>query len=68
MSFNNKNILEIVVTIFILIEKSKETKIDNTFFYVIKQIILLNYHKIVKIYLLTTNLVVKSSRMIYKFV
>jgi hypothetical protein len=32
MSFNNKNILEIVVTFFILIEKSKETKIDNTFF------------------------------------
>jgi hypothetical protein len=68
MSFNNKKILEIVVTIFILIEKSTETKIENTFFYVIKQIILLNYHKIVKIYLLTTNLVVKSSRMIYKFV
>jgi hypothetical protein len=68
MSFNNKKILEIVVTIFILLEKSTETKIENTFFYVIKQIILLNYHKIVKIYLLTTNLVVKSSRMIYKFV
>jgi hypothetical protein len=32
MSFNNKKILEIVVTIFILIEKSKKTKIDNTFF------------------------------------
>jgi hypothetical protein len=32
MSFNNKKILEIVVTIFILIEKSTETKIENTFF------------------------------------
>jgi hypothetical protein len=33
MSFNNKKILEIVVTIFILIEKSTETKIENTFFF-----------------------------------
>ena len=61
MSFNNKKILEIVVTIFILIEKSTETKIENTFFCVIKQIILLNYHTIVKIFLITTNLIVKSS-------